>query len=186
MKRGKRTSTNSAGTLLGWVSFLSLAALFLSLLKTWSNRKKMITTSKDGGNIYRLLLGAGFQEKFAQWITAQAAHETGNFTSYIYLNNFNAFGMKYMNQKTAAGEKNGYAYYENFAGSVADYRRLFKSYGFVSVGTVENYIRFLKSRKYFEANEQDYLTAVKYFLNLYFPGGSLDPSLVIPGAGGTW
>lgn len=186
MKRRKQTSTNSPGILPGLVFSLLLAALFTSLLKIWSNRKGMITLNKDGGNIYRLLLGAGFQEKFAQWITAQAAHETGNFTSYIYLNNLNAFGMKFMGQKTAQGEKNGYAYYENFAGSVADYRRLFKSYGFVSVGTVENYIKFLKSRKYFEASEQDYLTAVKYFLNLYFPGGSLDPSLVIPGAGGTW
>jgi hypothetical protein len=185
MKRKRQTSINSPGTLLGLAFSLLLAALFTSLLKIWSNRKGMITLSKDGGNIYRLLLAAGFQEKFAQWITAQAAHETGNFTSYIYLTNYNAFGMKFMNQKTALGEKNGYAYYENFAGSVEDYKRLYKSYGFVSVGTVENYIKFLKSRKYFEADENDYLIAVKYFQNLYFPGGSLDPSLVTHGAGGT-
>jgi uncharacterized FlgJ-related protein len=186
MRKSKRTSTNSATILLGSVFFLSLAALFLSSLKQWINRKKMITISKDGGTVYRLLKAAGFQEKFAQWITAQAAHETANFTSPIYQSNNNAFGMKFMNQKTALGEKNGYAYYENIAGSVADYKRLYKSYGFVSIGTVENFIKFLKSRQYFEANENDYLTAVKYFLNLYFPSGSLDSSLVLHGASGTW
>ena len=136
--------------------------------------------------IFRLLISAGFNKRYAQWITAQAAHETANFTSPIYQENFNAFGMKYMGQKTAPGEKNGYAYYDDHPGSVADYKRLFKSYGFVSLGTVDSFVKLLKDKKYFEAGIPEYLTAVKYFLNMYFPGGEIDKSLIIPGAGGTW
>lgn len=93
--------------------------------------------------------------------------------------------MKYMEQSTALGEKNGYAYYDDYPGSVQDYRRLFKSYGFVTSVNIESFVQFLKSRKYFEAGIQEYLAGVRYFLKLYFPGGELDKSL-IHGAGGTW
>jgi len=147
----------------------------------------MNTISNNGGAIYRLLIDAGFSEKFAQWITSQAAHETTNFTSYIFNKNNNAFGMKFQGQKTASGEKNGYAYYdEGLAGSVADYKRLFKSYGLVSVATVESFVKLLKDQEYFEAPYDQYLAGVKYYLKRYFPAGSLDKSLKIAGAGGTW
>lgn len=146
----------------------------------------MITINKDGGNLYRLLIDAGFNKKYAQWITAQSAHETANFESPIYRNNFNAFGMKFMGQKTAQGEKSGYAYYNDYAGSVQDYKRLFRSYGFVSVGTVDNFVKLLKDRKYFEAPEADYLRGISFFLALYFPDGELDPTLKIHGGGGYW
>lgn len=186
MKRSKRTSTNSDGTWLGLAFSLLLAALFSSLLRIWNNRRKMITINKDGGNIYRLLIDAGFNKKFAQWITAQSAHETANFESPVYRNNFNAFGMKFMGQKTALGDKSGYAYYTDYNGSVQDYKRLFRSYGFVTVGTVDNFVKLLKDRKYFEAPEADYLRGVSFFLALYFPDGELDPTLKIQGGGGYW
>lgn len=186
MKKLQRTSTNLAGTWLGLAFTLSLAALFLSLLKIWNSQRKMITINKDGGTIYRLLIEAGFNKKYSQWITAQSAHETANFESPIYRNNLNAFGIKFMGQKTAPGEKSGYAYYNSYADSVADYKRLWKSYGFVSIGTVDNFVKFLKERHYFEAPEADYLRGVTYFLALYFPEGELDPTLKIHGGGGYW
>jgi hypothetical protein len=145
----------------------------------------MNTINKDAGNIYRLLIDAGFSEKWAQFMTAQSAHETANFTSYIY-HNYNAFGMKYEGQKEALGEKDGYACYNDYSESVNDYKRLFKTYGFVSFGTVESFVSLLKKMKYFEAPMATYLTGVKYFLNLYFPGGALHPYLIIKGAGGTY
>jgi hypothetical protein len=146
----------------------------------------MNTIQNSAGNIYRLLIDTGFSKKFAQFITAQAAHETANFSSDIYKNNFNAFGMTYQGQKEALGEKDGYAYYNNYSESVQDYRRLFKSYGFVSLGTVDSFVSLLKDRDYFRAPVAEYLAGMKHFLNLYFPGGELDKSLIIKGAGGTW
>lgn len=146
----------------------------------------MNTINKDGGMIYMLLINAGFSEKFAMYITAQAAHETANFSSAIYKNNLNAFGMKYIGQKEALMEKNGYAYYADYSQSVNDYKRLFKSYGIVSLVTIESFVSFLKTKRYFEATIAEYLAGVKHFLNLYFPGGELNKSLTTPGAGGTW
>lgn len=150
----------------------------------------MTTINKDAGNIYRQLLEAGFGDKYAQFITAQAAHETANFTSYIYKHNFNAFGMKYQGQETAKGERNGYAFYNGYNESVADYDRLIKSYAFLAartnVGTVESFVSFLKKMKYFEAPLANYLSGVKFFLKQYFPNGELHTDLVIHGGGGTW
>jgi hypothetical protein len=155
----------------------------------------MNTINKDGGNIYRLLIEAGISKKMAQWITAQSAHETANFTSPIYRNNLNAFGMTVKDEfgkplkpgiSLAQGEKNGYAFYLNYKESVQDYYRLYKGYGFPVVGTLEAWVKFLKNQDYFEAPMLEYLRGMKHFLKLYFPGGELDKSLEIPGAGGTW
>jgi hypothetical protein len=146
----------------------------------------MNTINKDAGKLYRLLIDAGFNKKAAQYITAQAAHETANFTSYIYRNNYNPFGMTFQGQKEASGEKNGYAYYHNYSLSVDDYKRLFKSYGLVEMGTVESFVDLLKKHGYFKATKAEYLAGVKWFLKLYFPGGEPDKSLIIHGAGGTW
>lgn len=185
-KRGKKSSTLLPITWAGLLFFLLLVLHLLNLLKNGSLRRKMTTINKDGGTIYRLLLNAGFSEKHAQWITAQSAHETANFSSYIYRINFNAFGMKYMKQATALGEKNGYAYYNDYSESVQDYNRLWKSWVFVSSLNIESFVLFLKNKRYFEAPMTEYLAGMKHFLKLYFPGGELDKSLIIPGAGGTW
>lgn len=127
--------------------------------------------------IYRLLLAAGFSDQFSQWMTAQSAHETDNFSSRIYKQNFNAFGIKYFGQATARGEKNGYAYYLDHPESIADYKRLFKSYGLVTVATSDKFCLFLKQMGYFEAPLDQYQAGVKSYLNLYFPGGELVQTL---------
>ena len=58
-------------------------------------------------------------------IYAQAIHETGNFTSSIFKENYNLFGMK-QSFKTPGGfielgTKRGHAYYKNMYDSVKDY-----------------------------------------------------------------
>lgn len=176
-KKRKNLLIHSLITWPGLLSLVPLVVLLLSLLKSGNIHKKMNTINKDAGLIYRLLIDTGFSKKFAQYITAQSAHETANFSSLIYKNNLNAFGMTYQGQKTALGEKDGFAYYDNYLQSVNDYKRLFKSYGFISLGTVENFVSLLKERDYFRAPVAEYLNGLKHFLNLYFPGGELNISL---------
>jgi hypothetical protein len=166
--KGKKSLTNGLIILLGLLSLVPLAGPLLNLLKSGNLRKKMNTTNENGWTIYDLLLNAGFNEKFARWITAQSAHETGNFSSNIFKNNYNAFGIKYAGQATALGEKNGYAYYNNLEESVRDYKRLYKSYGIILVDTIEGFIIILKNKGYFEAPIENYLAGVKHFLKLYF------------------
>lgn len=56
-------------------------------------------------------------------VFAQAIQETGHFTSNIFNQNNNLFGMKmaYRRPKTAIGIKNGHAEYNNWKESVIDY-----------------------------------------------------------------
>lgn len=136
--------------------------------------RKRITMSK-GNDLYSLLLKNGFNVNLAKWAMAQAAHETGNFTSNIFILNNNCYGMKYAGQSTALGEKNGYAYYNNIEESAIDLIKWYtrRRNNILSlplyISNITDYVKFLKNNRYFEADETEYLNGCKYFLNLYFP-----------------
>lgn len=177
MKQRGKDWTNGATAWPGLLLLLLLVVPLLSLLLIGNRRKKMITLNPESGEIYRLLLSAGFNSPFSKWILALSAHETGNFTSWIYKKNFNAFGIKYQGQVTALGEKNGHAYYNSYQDSVNDFKRLYKSYGIVSVAKLESWVSYLKEMGYYTAPESEYFKGVNFFYNLYFPNGELDPSI---------
>jgi uncharacterized FlgJ-related protein len=71
------------------------------------------------------LLGTlkGMNLKFYDIVYAQAIIETGHFTSNIFKNGNNLFGMKVARQRptTAIGEYKGHAKYESWEESVMDY-----------------------------------------------------------------
>lgn len=57
------------------------------------------------------------------WVVmAQEVHETNWFSSPIYRENFNRFGMKASRRKFHIGTNRGHAKYENFIQSIRDYR----------------------------------------------------------------
>lgn len=121
-----------------------------------------------------LLLTAGLNETLSRFATAQAAHETGGFTSNLFNNNNNCFGMKYAHQVNALNEKNGYANYKGIENSVADWVAWFSRHrvNYLSlplrIETLEDFVRFLKINNYFEAKEADYLKGCKYFYEMIF------------------
>jgi len=155
----------------GWLSLVLLAALFLMLLKAMSRRKKMTTINETGKTVYLLLIEWGFNPHLAQYITAQAAHETANFTSKVFLQNNNLFGYKYVRQAIALGEKNGHAYYANITNSIQDFKRYFTIRGYPRYfATVTDYVQALKNNGYFEAPIEEYIKGVQFFHNLYFNG----------------
>jgi spore cortex formation protein SpoVR/YcgB (stage V sporulation) len=128
----------------------------------------------DASEIYTILQATGLNPTLSRFAVAQAAHETNNFTSSIYKNNHNAFGMKFAGQVNALGEKSGHAYYAAVNNSVADlvawYTR--KRSSILSlpliINSIESYVRFLKNNNYFEADESEYLKGCKHFYDLYF------------------
>lgn len=66
----------------------------------------------------------GYTGRVVDFAICQAAHETGLFTSDLFLRADNAFGMRIASQRPqpwAIGESNAYAVYADVAGSVADY-----------------------------------------------------------------
>jgi len=164
-------SKRSPIILRGWRGFLLLAALFFLLLRIRSRQVKMSSINEIGRDVYLLLIEHGFSISQSQYITAQAAHETANFSSPVFIQNNNLFGYGYRGQKIAIGEKNGYANYKSIADSIKDFKTYYSLRGYPrQFNSVSEYVKTLKRNGYFEAPEQEYLTGVKHFLNLYFGG----------------
>ena len=133
--------------------------------------------SDTGIKVYDLLRGAGLNDVLAGFATAQSAHETAGWISSIYKSNNNCFGMKYAGQAAAMNEKNGYANYASVQLSCVDFviwyskhRKEITSLPLV-IHDLPDYVHFLKNRKYFEADEQEYLKGCTYFYNKLFPNG---------------
>jgi hypothetical protein len=127
--------------------------------------------SKYGTDLYFLLVSQGFLPDTAKIITAQAAHETGNFTSDIYLYNHNPFGMKLpeMRRTTAIGQARGHAVYSSIESACEDYLYyyLMSKYPLIWKDT-DTFVEALKNHGYFEAPVESYKSAVKKFYKLYF------------------
>lgn len=155
----------------GSLFYLLSAALFLMLLRNMNRRKKMNTINETGLQVYGLLTDNGFDIPQAKIITAQAAHETGNFTSKIFKENNNLFGMKLpkVRKTFATGEKYGHATFDNLADSVKDFKIYYKNFKYLPVyNTINSYVLALVKRNYFEAKAEEYEKGVNYFYNLYF------------------
>jgi hypothetical protein len=163
---------NFRRSLITWRGLVLLAGLlwlYVTLSKVTNYRKKLITISETGKHVYLRLIEAGFTPITAQYITAQSAHETANFTSKIFTENHNLFGYTYAGQKIAAGEKSGYALYKNIADSISDYKRYYLLRGYPRVfPSITEFVSTLKRNGYFEAPLQEYISGVKNFHSLYF------------------
>jgi len=152
------------------LAFLALwGLLFATLLKSMNRRKKMNTINDTGRAVYLLLLEAGFYSRQAKFIMAQAAHETANFTSAVFLQNKNLFGYGFRGQQIAKGVKNGYANYETIKDSIQDFKNYYQRGKYPEVFTsIEEYVKALKKAGYYEADETEYLNGCKHFYKLYF------------------
>lgn len=164
----------SRGSII-WVLSLLVSAVLATLLKQvfqiFTYRKNLTLKSDIAYYLNETLASQGFNLLTAKFITCQAAHETGNFQSKVYKENHNLFGMKYVKQRFAIGEKNGHAEYLTIEDSISDYVAYFLRKGYLTVYlTPESFVQALKLRGYFEADEQEYVKGVKYFYNLYFSG----------------
>jgi hypothetical protein len=94
--------------------------------------------------------------KFPDIVLSQAVLETGNFTSDIFMNSNNLFGMKLARSRntTANGERRGHAYYDSWQLSVQDYS-LYQTTYLRKIKTEKQYLRYL-SENY--AEDPNYVT----------------------------
>lgn len=143
----------------------------------------MATTSQIADYNQRIIATAikqGAPEVNAKIIAAQAAHETGNFSSNNFIKSNNAFGMAVPRVRKSpyilgAGSVNapavegGFAYakYASLEDSVKDlihwlqYNKVVWS----DVATPETYAAWLKKKGYYTANQGEYTNAVSKFYN---------------------
>lgn len=120
---------------------------------------------------YNLLLTQGFFPETAKYIFAQAAFETNNFESKIYLKNNNLFGMRHPKSREtlSLGSKYGYALYSGPEASIADFKLYYKALRYPQIHlSIPNYVQDLKNKGYFEGNLEKYQKGVIYWYNFYF------------------
>lgn len=156
----------SAITLHGSLSLLGYLVLLTIIYLMYKSRKKM--TIQD--RIVNTLLAEGIDPIEASFVFAQAAHETGNFTSPLFFSNNNCFGMKPPTTYTIAiGEKFGYANYNTIEDSAKAMSVWLKSHGLAyGLQTINQYVTSLYNKNYFEAPLQEYIAGVTHFYNLYY------------------
>lgn len=180
-KNGSRPESRGARLLkssrLSWLGLTLLPLsvwLFSRLLKT-TNRPNVTTTLNDYYKAYftGILRKNGFTPEMVKMVFSQAAFETGNFTSEIFKENKNLFGMKLakVRKTTAIGEARGHAVYRTWEDSIKDYWLYNQALGYLSRYTsVFDFVRALALKKYFEAKEPEYRKGVEYYYKLYFGG----------------
>jgi len=151
---------------------LALLVVLLYLLYQKMNyRTKMTITNDFGKDLYLRLIEAGINPTMSGYLVAQAAHETANFTSDIFKENNNLFGMKLpkVRQTTATGENRGHATFKDIESCIEDMRLYLKYMGYLSTySSIEKYIESLKEKRYFTDTIENYTKGMKYFYTLYF------------------
>lgn len=97
--------------------------------------------------------------KYPYIVLAQARLESGHFTSKVFKENHNMFGMRKANQRitSAKGEKNTYAYYRDWMDCVYDYA-MYQSSVMCSVSNENEYLNRLGA-KY--AEDPEYVVKLK-------------------------
>jgi hypothetical protein len=101
--------------------------------------------------------------KFPHIVLAQSKLETGNFTSKIFKENSNLFGMREAKQRitTAKGTENNHAYYHTWYESVLDYS-FYQCKYLSNLNTEEHYFQYL-SQSY--AENPKYVSILKDMIN---------------------
>lgn len=128
-------------------------------------------TNVIGYEIYRGLLARGFLPDTAKYIVSQSVHETGNFTSKIFKENNNLFGMKMpeIRETTAKGSKYGHAIFGSIEGSLDDYTMFWRARKMPAIfANIGAFVAVLKKKAYFEDSEQNYLKGLINAYNTYF------------------
>ena len=105
----------------------------------------------------------GLHFSFPYIVMAQAIHESGNYTSKLFLENNNMFGMKLATVRltTSNGDQNGYAYYNTWIECVYD-RALYSATYLSNVKTEDEYYNFLSQ---YYAEDKEYVNKLKKIID---------------------
>jgi len=154
-----------------WLLPIGLLITLLLLL-----RMKSQANNQKSGDVNRQVIAQSEYGNYADFVIAQAKHESANFTSKVYLANNNPFGMKVPSvrgflgtQGTPApageGKNMFYARYENDTVAFKDFLKWLRAVRFpVDLDTVEDYAKALKDKKYYGDTVANYTKALKKWL----------------------
>lgn len=148
--------------------------------------------------IFNQAIRNGMPETLAEFITAQAAHETDGFTSDIFQACNNCFGYKWVGQSTALGPCPGhpaYAAYSSVEQSTDEMCKWIKRRvsdgsfppALTSITTYTQYAALLKNANYFEDTLSNYTAGIGYWLQqLNFTAVAAGGGLLLVAAALVW
>jgi hypothetical protein len=146
----------------GALGFLLLLATLTEIDKKITEREILIITAKNNEFSEEKLMDKIRELKFPfpHIVYAQAYLETNKFSSSVFKENNNCFGMRISSQRlsTAKGIQNTYAVYTNWQESLLDYA-FYYSYYLSKLQTEEEYYNYL---------QQNYAEDVNYVAKLQF------------------
>ena len=131
------------------------------VLKNLTPEEKLIVVREYNGFTEKALVEKikSLNFKFPYIILAQSYQETGRFTSTIFRENENLFGMKQAVLRTnlAKGTNRGHAYYDTWQDSVIDYA-LYSATYLSDIKTEGEYFEYLRQNY---AEDKSYVTRLK-------------------------
>ena len=165
-------------TSLNWlIGLVTLYGAF-RLIRTQIKDKMKPSASEARRTIIKGLQGTPWVN-LTPYIIAQAEHETGGFTSPIFEENNNMFGMKEpsIRKTTAKGTSRGHAVFDNLEDSIADLVLYFEHFNYpFHFVNLSAYVNYLKERGYFEDTIENYYNGTsKWFSDLNAPYIELNP-----------
>lgn len=120
-------------------------------------------TKSPNKAIERVFMGTEY-ENLVPLIIAQAKHETGNFTSNLFRNHSNMFGMKVPVKRKSFrnGEtENGFSTFASITDSARDFLEYLRAVNFPKNVDSFQYVAALKNRRYFEDTLGNYMKGVQ-------------------------
>lgn len=135
----------------------------------------MLTPGLLEREIWQALKGEGLPDNVCNLVTAQSKHESGNYTSRVFLKNNNCFGYKFVGQRWAtqglkSPEGDFYAHYDSPADSAREIARWIKrrqNSGLFprdldTITGPEEYAHLLKACGYFGDSVENYTKGLKH------------------------
>ena len=117
--------------------------------------------------IFNIVTLAGYSENFGNIAVAVARHETGNYTSPIFKENNNLFGMRLPKQRdtTAIGKNRNYAKFDTLEDSIEDYTMYLAYFDYPKTfDNVADYVDYAKEKGYFTDTKENYLSALQRWI----------------------
>src|SRR4030042_1926480 len=169
--------TESKKFRFGWVLWVIVLSILLIALFIYLNYRKSSKNRKSGDLadrpvqefntdyfISEVKKQLSVNDITSKLITALSLHETGIFTSDLFVNHNNAFSMRYPEiRDTYASSKTdaGFSHYDTIQDSIKDFGlwAAFNSMNLNDYNNTDDFVYILKDKKYFEAPYISYLAA---------------------------
>lgn len=122
---------------------------------------------RNNYQVIRKAAPSGISDDFIKILTAQSMHETNIFTSRLYLEQNNLFGMGHpiIRETTSLGDERGFANYATLDDSVEDVFLWFKEFNIKPTYTEsKDFVKDIRQKGYFTAPFIDYHNALRKHL----------------------